>query len=88
MGYYRDQIGELPSELIEPYLQRFLMMQIEAVACGLTDVKEAKSHLAGVEYFISSFGGIHSRLATSNMYGQFIRTPDKELIAICKKAFN
>ena len=77
-------LPEIPSEFIEPYLKRFLMIQTEGVAMGRTP-EQARAALNGVEYFISCFGGIHSRLATMNEYYRFSKLPDEEMISICKK---
>lgn len=63
------------------------MENIEGVAMGLYTPDEARSSLKGVEHFISSFGGIHSRYATSNMYGNFCRLTDEKMIEICKNTF-
>ncbi len=79
--------NKIPSEFIEPYLQKFLMENIEGVAMGLYTPNEARNSLKGVEHFISSFGGIHSRYATSNMYGKFYRLTDEEMIKICRNTF-
>jgi hypothetical protein len=81
-----DNLPEINSEFIEPYFQRFLSMQIESVGAGLITPKEAKEYLKGVDYF-SCFMGLHCRLAVSNVYGKFIRLPDDQLLAICKKIF-
>lgn len=85
MGYFKDKLGEIPSEFIEPYLQSFLVMQIEAVGCGLTQPEEARNYLRGVQYFISSFAGIHARYAVSNEYDRFINLDDDKMIEICKQ---
>lgn len=58
----------LPSELIEQYTQRFLMMCLEELAFFNTPVLDVKKRLDGVRYFISCYGGIHSRLTVNNEY--------------------
>lgn len=82
---YAKNLQEIPSEFIEPYAQRFLMMQIEAIALGLTTPNEAKKMLDSVKYFINCFGGVHARLAVSNEYERFINLSDDKLKLICKK---
>ena len=78
-------LPEIPSEFIEPYLKRFLMIQIESVGSGFDSPEKARQTLKGVDYFISCFGGLHSRIATSNEYDRFIKLSDEEMISICKK---
>ncbi len=80
-----NELAKIPSEYIEPYLQRFLMLQIEGVAMGLTPPQEARDYLKGVEYFVECFCGIHSKYAVSNRYGQFIKLSDEQMISICQK---
>ena len=81
------KLKEISSEYIEPYLKRFLMIQLEGVACGLTTPEEARQHLNGVEYFISCFGGIHSRYAISNEYSRFCKLSNEDMIILCKKVY-
>jgi len=85
---YEKNLPEIPSEFIEPYAQRFLMMQIESIAYGLITPKQAREYLSGVQYFIDSFSGIHARFATSNTYYKFCRMKDKDIVKICRKTFN
>lgn len=82
-----DKPIEIPSELIEPYLKHFLMLQVESVAFGLITPEETKTYLKGVEYFVTCYCGVHARFATSNMYGKFLRMKDEDLIEICKNTF-
>mgnify|MGYP001595230497 CR=1 FL=1 len=82
-----DKLPEINSEVIEPYLKAFLMENIEGVAFGLYTPDEARQSLKGVDHFISSFGGIHSRCATSNMYGKFCAMSDEVMKEVCKKTF-
>lgn len=81
-----DKLAEIPSEFIEQYLIRFLSIQIESVAFGLTSPNEARKNLAGVEYFVDCFCGVHARIATGNEYGRFCRLSDEQMIEICKDA--
>ena len=78
-------LEKIPSEYIEPYLLRFLILQIEGVAYGLTTPQQARDYLKGVEYFADSFCGLHTKFATSNRYGQFTSMTDEQIISICKK---
>ena len=57
---YAENLPEIPSEFIEPYAQRFLMMQVEAIGLGLITPDEARKSLNEVEHFISSFSGAHA----------------------------
>lgn len=68
-----EELPEIPSEFIEPYLVRMLSTQFELLAFQCTEEKliETKQNLKGVERFVSYFGGIHSRLAVSNVYSGF-----------------
>lgn len=84
---YLEDLPEIGSEFIEPYAQRFFMMQLESIYYGLITPCEAKQHLNSVGFFISSFCGIHARIATSNIYDKFCNMTDDEIITICKKTF-
>lgn len=85
---YAPNLPPIPSEYIEPYAQRFLMMQLESVYAGILTPKEAKEYIKGAEYFISCFGDLHAQIAVSNEYHKFMILPDKEMIDISKKVFN
>jgi hypothetical protein len=88
---YGDPIPDeckIPSEIIEPYAQRFLMSALEEIAFYNTPISEVKARLEGVQYFISCYGGLHSEIATRNTYSKFTSTPDDELKRIAKKLFN
>ena len=78
---------KIPSEFIEPYLQRFFMMCMEELAFFNTPVSEVKARLNGVRYFVSCYGGIHSDLATNNLFFKIDRIPDEELKAMAIKIF-
>jgi hypothetical protein len=78
-----SKLNEIPSEFIEPYLVRFLGMNIDAIAMGLQTPEETRNYLKGVECFISYFGGIHCRIATSNQYNKFVNLSDDEMIKLC-----
>lgn len=77
----------LPSELIEQYVQRFLMMCLEELAFFKTTEQEIKARLEGVRYFVSCYGGIHSRLAVNNEIDKVTRMPEGELKRIASKIF-
>lgn len=81
-----DKLAKIPSEFIEPYLIRFLSIQIESVAFGLISPDEARKNLAGVEYFVTCFCGVHANIATGYKYGRFCRLTDEHMIEICKYA--
>jgi len=78
---------KIPSEFIEPYLKRFMMMALEELAYFNTPVSEVKARLNGVRYFISCYAGIHANLATNNEYFRFCDIPDDELKRIAKEVF-
>lgn len=77
----------MPSEFIEPYVQRFLMMCMEELAYFNTPVSEVKARLNGVRYFVTCYSGIHARIATDNIIFKTLRIPDDELKAMAMKIF-
>lgn len=79
-----NKLTKIPSDFIEPYLKRFLSIQIESVGFGLTSPEEARNYLSGVGYFVSCFCGVHASIATQNEYGKFCRLTDDKMIEICK----
>lgn len=81
------KLEEINSEFIEPYLKRFLSIQIESCAYGVNPV-EIRANLKGVEFFISCFGAIHSRYAVNNEYNRVINLSDEDMIKICKQVYN
>ncbi len=83
-----SKMNQIPSEFIEPYLRTFLMAVVEGVGCGWTKPEEARADLQGVERFVSLFGGIHARIATSNQYLKLCDLSDEAMIDLCKKLFN
>jgi len=85
--FYTDlsKLDEIPSEYLEPYLIAFLTAVIEGVGCGWTTPSQARADLMGLERFVSLFGGLHSRLATSNKYRDFCNMSDEDMIKICKE---
>jgi hypothetical protein len=85
---YAKNLAPIPSEYIEPYAQRFLMMQLESIAFGLITPQQGKDYIKGVEYFIGCFGGLHAQLATSNIYYSFLNTKDEDLIRIARHTFD
>lgn len=79
-----SDMNEIPSEFIEPYLQKFLISRIESVGLGFKTPEEVRQDLKGVEKFASIFCGIHARLATYNKYSEFWNLSDEDMIIICK----
>jgi len=79
------KLPEIPSEFIEPYLAAYFGSVIQSVGYGFKSVAEAKHDLAGVERFISQFGGIHSRLATANEYFKVLNMNNKRFKRLCSK---
>jgi hypothetical protein len=78
---------KIPSDFIEPYVQRFLMMCLEELAYFTTPVSEVKARLDGVRRFVSFTSGVHASIACDNAIRQFTDTPDEELKAIAVKIF-
>jgi len=85
---YADNFQEIPSEFIEPYLQRFLMSGLEGIAYGITDPQTFKDQLHSLESFVDMFCGIHSRYAMTNERRRIRRLSNDELIQIAKATFN
>jgi hypothetical protein len=94
-----SNLNEIPSELIEPYLAKFMGSMVEFVssACltqeeldterkgvGWT-VAEVKKWVKGVEVFVSQTCGIHARYAMMNEMHRFCEMPDAELKEVCRK---
>lgn len=78
---------KIPSEFIEPYLTKFLMSKLESLHYGLITVERFKSDLMGVDSFIGMFGGVHSVLATSNLYFGLCSKSDESIIEIANETF-
>ena len=80
-----SELPKIPSEYIEPYLQKFLVFQIESVGTGLITPAQAREYLKGVDYFAGAFCGLHASLATSNEYKKFMNMSDEKMIEICQE---
>jgi len=67
------ELPKIPSEFIEPYLQRMLSIELECLEYNPTEerLEKAKQNLKGVESFVSRFCGIHANIATGNVYYSF-----------------
>ena len=90
------EMPKIPSELIEPYLKQWLMVQLEYLAYGCyrkkdidpTGIKHFRTSLEAVMSFNSHFGGLHSTIATSNIYGETLwGKSDEQLIKIADDLF-
>jgi len=92
----RNNLPEIPSEFIEPYLVAFMGTILQFIASARTEeeqeknnygwtVDEVKTWVKGVEMFVSWTCGIHSRLAMSNQCDRFTRIDNDELKKMCKK---
>lgn len=94
------KLPEIPSEFIEPYLQKFMGSMVEFIAnaylteeekqevgrgCGWT-VAEIKTWIRGVDVFVNQSCGIHAQYAMSNEMDKMCNMPDAELKEICRKA--
>ena len=82
-----SQMEQIPSDFIEPYLVKFHLAVIESVAEGWRTPAEARGEINGVMRFINLFGGLHARMATSNVYSKFCELSDEDMIKICKETF-
>jgi hypothetical protein len=78
---------EIPSELIEPHLKNFLMVQLEYFNYCSQSYDETLANLRGVERFVSHYGGIHSRMATWNIYSNVFDLDEKKLREFCIEIF-
>ena len=91
-------LPEIPSEFIEPYLQKFMGNIVEFAASACTEeerkqrnglgwtIAELKQWVKGVEMFVSWTCGIHARLAMQNeFYNRWNRMPDDEIKTLCKQ---
>lgn len=78
---------QIPSELLEPHLRYFMMIQLESLLTGFETPESVRQNLKAVDYFISCSGGIHSRLATSNEFYRLINLDDNKMIEIAKSVF-
>ena len=79
------KLPEIPSEFIEPYIVKFVSYLILSIATETITPAEARSDYAGLEHFISLYGGIHVRFATSNDFARFTKLPDDEMYKLCKE---
>lgn len=95
-------LPEIPSEFIEPYLQKFMghIIEFASSAC-LTEeelaqrngvgwtIAQIKQWVKGVELFVSWTCGIHARLAMQNeFYNHWKNLPDDQIKAICKQVMD
>lgn len=72
-----QEFPKIPSELIEPHLQKFLGVMLQMAAYG--DIQEVKQRIRGVETFVALSGGKHSVLAFSQHAYKITSMPDDEL---------
>ncbi len=87
---YDQNLKRIPSEFIEPYLQDFLMLELQSIAYGFDSdeqIDESKNNLKGVESFVGPYCGIHSQYATMNEYRKFYDLPNDDLRKLAKKVF-
>lgn len=77
-------LPKLPSELMEPYFQRFMSMEMESIALGFTTPQQSKERLKAVESFATYFTGLHCSLAVGNEYHKFCSIPDDDLKVMCE----
>lgn len=84
---FEKDLPKIPSEFIEPYLIRFMSMEIEGVALGFTKPEQVRQNLKGVERFVSRFCGLHATLSVSNEFEKLSKLSDEKMIETCKQAF-
>jgi len=77
----------IPSESIEGYVKRFLMIQLESLAYGLSTPEKVRADLHGVSYFINCSAGLHTQIATSNAFYSLTALSDEQMIEVAKKTF-
>ena len=85
---HAENLPEIPSEYIEPYLQRWLMMELESLSFGLTPPEQIKESMKWMSRFAARFCGIHARIAASNEEYKISRLSNEELIRISKEVFD
>lgn len=78
---------EIPSEIIEPHLRYFMMLQLESLAYGMTTPEEVRKYLCAVDCFVACSCGIHARIATSNEYARLKNISNDEMIKIAKEVY-
>lgn len=68
-----NELPEIPSEFIEPYLQQMISMELMALENNFTEeqLKKSKDNLRGVEVFVSRFCGLHAKIAVGNIFYHF-----------------
>ncbi len=88
---------EIPSELIEPYLAKFMGTMVDFISRAAVTpedkiwehqltVNEIKQWVKGVEMFVSISCGIHARYAMMNQCHQFCEMPNDVLKETCIEA--
>jgi hypothetical protein len=82
-----DDSQKIPSELIEDYLHRFFMIQVEALAYGRRTPQRVREDLNGVHFFVMCSCGIHASIATGNQYLKFTSLDDEQMIELSRKTF-
>ena len=81
------EIPKIPSELIEPHIVKTISSILESIATGYIKPSEAKIMFRGIDWFISQAGGVHSRLATTNVIFGIGELSDEDLFKISRKSY-
>ena len=81
------ELPKIPSEFIEKYLQQWLMVQLEYFYMKVYPYEEIMANLKAVESFNSHFGGLHSTIATTNVYYPMYQLDEEKLREFCIKLF-
>lgn len=64
------------------------MFKLESLHYEFITIERFRSDLMGVDSFIGFCGGIHSVIATTNMYSRLCSKSDEEIIKIVNEVFN
>ncbi len=82
-----SELKPLPSELVEPYVEKAFGTIIEGIATGFITPQSAKHMIRGIDWLVDTMSGVHGRLAVSNARFMFENISDDELVKICKQVF-
>lgn len=83
----RKRLEKINSVILEPHLIGYLMMNLESLHAGLIDLDEFRTYLIGAAQFVDYCGGIHSKLATNNIYRGVHALPDDKILEIARNVF-
>lgn len=81
-------LPKIDSEFIEPYLKRWLMMELESLHYGFITPEEVKESLKWMDRFASRFCGIHAVYAAMNECNKINRLSNEQLTSIANSVFS